>query len=54
MLAGQIDGEQTAQGVIIPFPDLLIGGTALSLGFSILTGNLRHFQMIPALNVLQG
>ena len=25
MLAGQIDGEQTAKGVIIPFVDLLIG-----------------------------
>ncbi len=37
MLAGRIDGEQTAKGVVIPFADLLIGATALSLGFSVLT-----------------
>jgi predicted nucleic acid-binding protein len=52
MLAGQIDGEQTARGMTIPFPDLLIGATALSLGFSILTVNPRHFRLIPALNVI--
>jgi predicted nucleic acid-binding protein len=52
MLAGQIDGEQTAKGVIIPFVDLLIGATALSLGFTLLTVNLRHFKLIPGLNVI--
>jgi len=52
MLAGQIDGEQTATGVIIPFVDLMIGATALSLGFSVLTVNLRHFKLIPGLNLL--
>jgi tRNA(fMet)-specific endonuclease VapC len=52
LLAGQIDGEQTAKGVIIPFTDLLIGATALSLGFSVLTANLRHFRLIPGLNVV--
>jgi predicted nucleic acid-binding protein len=53
MLAGKIDGEQQGQGVVIPFGDLLIGATALSLGFSVLTTNLRHFQKIPGLSVLQ-
>ncbi len=52
LLAGRIDGEQTAQGIKIPFADLLIGATALSLGFSVLTTNLRHFRMIPGLNVI--
>ena len=52
MLAGRIDGEQTAKGVIIPFADLLIGATALSLGFSVFTVNLRHFMQIPGLNVI--
>jgi tRNA(fMet)-specific endonuclease VapC len=51
-LAGQIDGEQRAIGNSIPFPDLLIGATALSLNFSLLTVNLRHFRMIPNLNVI--
>ena len=46
-LAGKIDGEQQAQGVTIPFADLLIGATALSLDFSVLTINLRHFQLVP-------
>lgn len=52
MLAGRIDGEQTAKGVIIPYADLLIGATALSLGFSILTANPRHFAQIPGLHVI--
>ena len=52
MLAGKIDGEQQAGGVTIPFADLLIGATALSLGFSVLTVNLRHFRLIPNLAVV--
>jgi tRNA(fMet)-specific endonuclease VapC len=53
MLAGKIDGEQQAKGVTVPFGDLLIGATALSLGFSVLTVNLRHFRLIPDLQILQ-
>ena len=53
LLAGRIDGEQTAKGSIIPFSDLLIGATALSLGYSVLTGNVRHFRLIPGLNVVK-
>lgn len=52
LLAGRIDGEQQAKGVTIPFADLLIGATALSLGFPVLTVNPRHFQLIPGLKVL--
>ncbi len=37
----------------VPFGDLLIGATALSLGFSVLTVNLRHFRFIPDLQILQ-
>ncbi len=53
MLAGKIDGEQQGKGVVIPFEDLLIGATALSLGFSVMTVNLRHFQKIPGLSVMR-
>src|SRR6516162_5866390 len=53
MLAGKLDGEQQSKGVVIPFGDLLIGATALSLGYSVLTANLRHFQKIPGLVVVQ-
>jgi predicted nucleic acid-binding protein len=52
MLAGKIGGEQQASGISIPFSDLLIGATALSLGFPVLTFNLRHFRLIPGLTVL--
>ena len=51
-MAGRIDREQTALGNIIPSIDLLIGATALSLGFSILTANPRHFRKIPGLSVI--
>ncbi len=51
-LAGRIHGEQKDQGVSIDFPDLVIGATALHLGFDVVTLNVRHFQMIPGLNVL--
>src|SRR5271165_4477308 len=53
VLAGKIDGEQQSKGVVIPFGDLLIGATALSLGFSVVTANLRHFQKIPGLEVMR-
>lgn len=53
LLAGKIDGEQQSRGVVIPFGDLLIGATALSLGYQVLTGNLRDFQRVPGLSVVQ-
>jgi predicted nucleic acid-binding protein len=53
LLAGKIDGEQQAQGVTIPFGDLLVGVTALELGFPVLTANLRHFRLIPGLKIIQ-
>jgi predicted nucleic acid-binding protein len=51
-LAGRIHGEQMGQGVTIDFPDLVIGATALYLGFDVVTLNARHFEKIPGLNVL--
>ena len=53
LLGARIDGEQQAKGLTIPFADLLIGVTALELGFSVLTVNLRHFRLIPGLKVEQ-
>jgi tRNA(fMet)-specific endonuclease VapC len=51
-LAGRIEGEQAARGVSIAFEDLLIGTTALHLGYSVATLNARHFQLIPGLSVV--
>jgi hypothetical protein len=39
--------------VRLPLADLLIGVTALELGYTVATGNLRHFQRIPGLAVMQ-
>ena len=52
-LAGRIEGEQAAKGIVIALPDLLIGVTALHLGYSVATLNARHFQLIPGLSVIQ-
>ena len=49
---GQIDGENQAKGVRLPLSDLLIGVTALELGYSVATANLRHFQMIRGLKIV--
>ena len=46
LLAGRIDGEQQSL-------DLLIGATALEVGYSVLTVNERHFRMIPGLSVIR-
>ncbi|HUX67768.1 MAG TPA: PIN domain-containing protein [Terriglobales bacterium] len=53
LMAGRIDDEQKAHGVSVPFADLLIGATALSLGFGVLTTNPRHFRLIPGLGVTE-
>ena len=53
LLAGKIDGEQQSRGTVIPFGDLLIGATALEVGYSLLTANVRHFRLIPGLTVVQ-
>lgn len=45
--AGQLDGQMTTAGSRIALADLPIGVTALELGYSVATGNLRHVQMIP-------
>jgi tRNA(fMet)-specific endonuclease VapC len=51
--AGQIDGENQARGIRVPLPDLLIGVTALELGYSVGTANLRHFQQLPGLSIVE-
>ena len=50
--AGRIDGENAARGVRLALADLLIGVTALELGYRVATGNVRHFQMVPGLDIV--
>jgi tRNA(fMet)-specific endonuclease VapC len=51
--AGTIDGESQAKGIRLPLSDLLIGTTALELGYGVGTSNLRHFRLLPGLSVVQ-
>ncbi len=41
--AGRLHEENTAKGLHIGLADLLIGVTALELGFGVLTRNVTHF-----------
>lgn len=49
--AGEIDGKNRKAGTSIPTSDLIIGVTALELGFAVATHNIRDFQLIPGLTV---
>jgi predicted nucleic acid-binding protein len=51
-LAGRIEGQEEAKGIQVPFGDLLIGATALHLDYAVATLNLRDFQRIPDLRVV--
>ena len=51
-IAAKVDADARKTGKVIPFSDLLIGATALHYGYSVVTRNLRHFQMVPTLVVL--
>jgi predicted nucleic acid-binding protein len=50
---GQLDRESQIRGLRIPLADLLIGVTALELGYSVHTANLRHFNRVPGLSIVQ-
>lgn len=48
-----VEGQQEAKGVQLAFEDLLIGVTALHLGYNVATLNVRDFQRVPGLSVVQ-
>ena len=47
----EIWSDLNRKGIQIGAHDLIIGSTALSLGFSVATFNLRHFEKIEGLKV---
>jgi len=51
--AGNIDGETQGRGIRIPLSDLLIGASALELGYGVGKANVRHFQLIPGLAMVR-
>lgn len=52
-LARRIEGEQTAHGITIAFEDLLIDATTTHLGYGVATLDVRDFQKIPTISVMQ-
>lgn len=52
-MAGRIEGQQEAKGIRLAFEDLLIGATALRLGYAVATLNVRHFRLIPGLSLAE-
>jgi predicted nucleic acid-binding protein len=52
-VVASIGGEQAAKGLNIPLGDLLIGATALDLGYAVGTSNARDFDRIPGLRVVR-
>jgi predicted nucleic acid-binding protein len=46
-LAGRIEGEQAAKGISIAIEDLIIGATALHLGFDLVTLNVEALPGHP-------
>ena len=47
----EIGSDLTKKGIQIGSHDLIIGSTALSLGFSVATFNKRHFERIDGLKI---
>ena len=43
----------TEELINLPLADLIIGATAVELGYAVATSNLRHFNRIPGLRVVQ-
>ena len=51
-VAGRLSAEAATSGWNVAYADLLIGATAISVGYSLLTANVRHFNLIPGLHVI--
>ncbi|MGD0364189.1 MAG: PIN domain-containing protein [Bryobacteraceae bacterium] len=52
-MIAKIGAEQAAQGINLPLGDLIIGASAIELGYGVATGNLRDFARIPGLRVMR-
>jgi len=52
VLDAEIDAGMKKSGLVIATADLLIGVTALHYGYALGTRNVRHFRIIPGLQVL--
>ncbi len=50
---GELNGELRSRGITVGSLDLMIGMTALVVGYSVVTRNVRHFRLIPGLDVVE-
>lgn len=50
---GLFDGELKARGLAVGLADLIIAIAALHHGDGVMTGNPRHFPMVPGLEVVE-
>ena len=50
--AGLWSGELSAKGLHPGLSDLLIASTAVELGYRVVTSNVRHFAMVPGLEIV--
>jgi tRNA(fMet)-specific endonuclease VapC len=48
---GPLRAQLESEGKTLAEPDLRIASIALSQGFTLITGNVRHFERIPGLRV---
>jgi tRNA(fMet)-specific endonuclease VapC len=51
-IVARIGGEQAARGINLPLGDLIIGASALELGYAVGTNNVRDFSRLPGLTVV--
>jgi len=47
-----LKADLNAKGIVVDEFDLLIGATALSMNYSIVTNNVKHFEKIPDLTII--
>jgi tRNA(fMet)-specific endonuclease VapC len=48
---GRVRANLLDRGVVVPANDLFIAATALLRDFTIVTHNVRHFQLVPGLRI---
>ena len=51
LVAGDVLAHLARRGTLIGVEDLLIGATALVRAYTVVTGNVRHFERIPNLQI---
>ena len=52
-IVGRTGAEQASKGINLPLADLIIGACALELGYAVGTSNIRDFNRIPGLSIIE-